>query len=157
MKVIFLDIDGVLATTSCYGKGKNNKWGSYMFDQTAVVYLNFILNETGAEIILSSDWRHQYTLNEMREIFCHNGVLKGPIGFTPSMKPYKGDNLEAGRADEIKAWLKINAWKNDIKWVAIDDLNMDEWLHPNFVHCPNENEGIKRIGIRDKIINSLNG
>jgi len=157
MKVIFLDIDGVLATTSCYGKGKNNKWGSYMFDQKAVVYLNFILNETGAEIILSSDWRHQYTLSEMREIFCHNGVLRGPIGFTPSMKTYKGDNLEGGRADEIKAWLNINAWKNDIKWVAIDDLNMDEWLHPNFVHCPNENEGIKRIGIRDKIINSLNG
>ena len=58
MKVIFLDIDGVLATTSCYGKGKNNKWGAYMFDQKAVVYLNFILSETGAEIILSSDWRH---------------------------------------------------------------------------------------------------
>jgi len=157
MKVIFLDIDGVLATISCYGKGKNNKWGAYMFDQKAVVYLNFILSETGAEIILSSDWRHNYTLHEMREIFCHNGVLKGPIGFTPSIKTYTGDNLEGGRADEIKKWLQDNAWKNDINWVAIDDLNMDEWLYPNFVHCPNENEGIKRMGIKDKVINILNG
>ena len=157
MKIIFLDIDGVMCTTSCYGKGTANKWGSYMFDQKAVIYLNYIISETGAEIILSSDWRNQYTLHEMREIFCHNGVLKGPIGFTPSMKTYKGDNLEGGRADEIKAWLEANAWKNDIKWVAIDDLNMDEWLHPNFVHCPNENEGIKRMGIRDKIIKILNG
>jgi hypothetical protein len=157
MKVIFLDIDGVLATNSCYGKGTNNKWGSYMFDQKAVIYLNFILSETGAEIILSSDWRTHYTLHEMREIFCHNGVLKGPIGFTPSLKTYTGDNLEGGRADEIKKWLQDNAWKDDIKWVAIDDLNMDEWLFPNFVHCPNGNEGIKRQNIKDKIIQILNG
>ena len=104
MKVIFLDIDGVICTNSTYGKGTNNKWGSYMFDQKAVIYLNFILSETGAEIILSSDWRTHYTLHEMREIFCHNGVLKGPIGFTPSLKTYTGDNLEGGRADEIKKW-----------------------------------------------------
>ncbi len=135
----------------------NNKWGSYMFDQKAVVYINHIINETGAEIILSSDWRHQYTLHEMREIFCHNGVLKGPIGFTPSLKTYLADNLEGGRADEIKKWLQDNAWKNDIKWVAIDDLNMDEWLYPNFVHCPNEHEGIKKQNIKDKIIQILNG
>ena len=157
MKVIFLDIDGVLCTTSCYGKGMNNKWSAYMFDQKAVVYLNHILNETGAEIILSSDWRHQYTLHEMREIFCHNGVLKGPIGFTPSLKTYIATNLEGGRADEIKLWIQNNAWKSDINWVAIDDLNMDEFLYPNFVHCPNEHEGIKRQGIRDKVINLLNG
>lgn len=157
MKVIFLDIDGVICTNSTYGKGTNNKWGSYMFDQKAVIYLNFILSETGAEIILSSDWRHHYTLHEMREIFCYNGVLRGPIGFTPSLKTYTGDNLEGGRADEIKKWLQDNAWKNDIKWVAIDDLNMDEWLHPNFVHCPNGNEGIKRQNIKDKIIQILNG
>lgn len=157
MKVIFLDIDGVLATTSCYGKGANNKWGAYMFDQKAVIYLNYIISETGAEIILSSDWRHQYTLHEMREIFCHNGVLKGPIGFTPSLKTYNGGNLESGRADEIREWLNLHAWKDDTKWVAIDDLNMDEWLHPNFVHCPNEHEGIKRQGIRDKVIKILNG
>ncbi len=157
MKIIFLDIDGVLCTTSCYGKGMNNKWSAYMFDQKAVIYLNHIINETGAEIILSSDWRHEYTLHEMREIFCHNGVLKGPIGFTPSSKTYLADNLEGGRADEIKKWLQDNAWKNDINWVAIDDLNMSEFLAPNFAHCPNENEGIKRQGIRDKIINILNG
>jgi len=157
MKVIFLDIDGVLATTSCYGKGTNNKWGAYMFDQKAVIYLNYIISETGAEIILSSDWRNNYTLHEMREIFCHNGVLKGPIGFTPSLKTYTGDNLEGGRADEIKKWLQDNAWKDDTKWVAIDDLNMDEWLFPNFVHCPNEHEGIKKQNIKDKIIKILNG
>jgi hypothetical protein len=157
MKYIFLDIDGVLATNSTYGVGTKNKWGSYMFDVKCVAAFNFILQETGAEIILSSDWRNTYTLQEMREIFAHNCVIKGPIGFTPSMKTYKGDNLEGGRADEIKAWLELHAWKNDVKWVAVDDLNMDEWLHPNFVLCPNHQDGIKRKGIRETIIEKLNG
>lgn len=155
MRILFLDIDGVLCTTSCYGRGKNNKWGSYMFDPKAVAVLNFILQETGAEIILSSDWRNTYTLQEMREIFCHNNVIKGPIGFTPNSNTYSGMNLEGGRVDEIRMWVKLHAWKNDVKWVAVDDLNMVD-LAPNFVLCPREQEGIKRIGIKEKIIEILN-
>ncbi len=145
-----------MCTSSCYGRGKNNKWDSYMFDPKCVAVLNFILQETGAEMILSSDWRHHYTLQEMREIFCHNNVIKGPIGFTSLSKTYLATNLEGGRADEIEIWMKTHAWKNDIKWVVVDDLNMSERFPDNFVLCPNENEGIKRIGIKEKIISILN-
>ena len=155
MKIIFLDIDGVICTTSCYGRGKNNKWGTYMFDSKCVALLNFIIQETGAEIILSSDWRNNHTLSEMREIFAHNGVMKGPIGYTPSLKSYNGMNLEGGRADEIELWVKTHIWKDDVKWVAIDDLNMSERLFPNFVHCPREQEGIKRTGLKEKILEIL--
>lgn len=155
MKIIFLDLDGVICTTSCYGRGKNNKWGTYMFDTKCVALLNFIIQETGAEIVLSSDWRNNNTLSEMREIFAHNGVIKGPIGFTPSLKTYNGMNLEGGRADEIELWVKTHIWKDDVKWVAIDDLNMSERLFPNFVHCPREQEGIKRTGLKEKILEIL--
>jgi hypothetical protein len=157
MKVIFLDIDGVMATTSCYGVAMKNKWNAYKFDEKCVAILNFILQETGAEIIISSDWRNHYTLQEMREIFAHNFIIKGPIGFTPSSELYHGRNLEGGRSEEIKMWLKHNAWKDDIKWVAIDDLDMSEGLGDNFVLCKNEHEGIKRTGVKDKIISILNG
>lgn len=165
MKVLFLDIDGVICTTSCYGRGTDNKWGSYRFDSKCVSTLNFIIQETGCEIILSSDWRFHYTLQEMREIFEHNGVIKGPIGFTPRSKTYAGNNLENGRSDEIKMWLEQNAWKNDIKWVAVDDLNMSETFNfngevtggvKNFVHCKKETEGIKQCGIKEKIMQFLN-
>lgn len=155
MKYIFLDIDGVLATNSTYGVGTKNKWGCYMFDVKCVAVFNFILQETGAEIILSSDWRVHYTLQEMREIFAHNGVLRGPIGFTSKLRTYDTTNLESIRADEIRAWLDLHAWKDDVKWVVIDDLNMDEWLHPNFVLCPNHQDGIKRKGLREIIIDKL--
>lgn len=155
MKIIFLDIDGVMCTSSCYGKGKNNKWDAYMFDSKCVSLLNWILLETGAEIILSSDWRHHHTLSEMREIFAHNGVIRGPIGFTSRSKKYLAHQLEEGRADEILQWIQVHGWKDDIKWVAIDDLNMDQWLFPNFVLCPREQEGIKRLGIKEKIMKIL--
>jgi hypothetical protein len=155
MRIIFLDLDGVMCTSSCYGKGKNNKWDSYMFDPKAVAVLNFILQETGAEIIITSDWRHHYTLQEMREIFCHNNIIKGPIGFTNRSNTYTADNLEDGRADEILHWIKTHAWKDDIKWVAVDDLNMSERLHPNFVLCPREQEGIKQVGVKEKILELL--
>lgn len=161
---MILDIDGVICTRSTYGRGMNNKWSAYMFDPKCVAVLNFILQETGAEIILSSDWRHQYTLQEMREIFCHNGVIRGPIGFTPSSKNYTAMNLEGGRSEEINLWLKMHAWKEDIKWVAIDDLNMHEKFDEqgnvisglkNFVHCPNDQAGIKGHGVKEKILEFL--
>ena len=113
MKILFLDLDGVMCTTSCYGVGKNNKWDTYMFDPKAVKLLNSILEETGAEIVLSSDWRHNYTLQEMRDIFTHNKVIKSPIGYTPLMKTYTGENLAGGRADEIIAWVNLHVWKKD--------------------------------------------
>ena len=165
MKVIFLDIDGVLSTGNDFGVSKDNKWDAYRFDSKCVAVLNSILKETGAEIILSSDWRHTYTLQEMRDIFAHNGVINGPIGFTMRSANYNGNTLEWGRTEEIKHWLKSNAWKDDCKWVAIDDLNMSiDYADKvgnyaggleNFVLCPKVMEGIKQSGIKDKILKFL--
>lgn len=172
MKIFFLDVDGVITTSQCWGKGTNNKWGSYMFDSKCVAVLNFILKETGAEIILSSDWKSHYTLFEMNEIFTHNGVIKGPIGFTPSLKTYTSNNLEGGRCDEILGWLNHHSKKGvderglyDIKWVAVDDLDLSEKFGDisgnyitglkNFVHCPRHREGIKQTGIKEKILKLL--
>jgi hypothetical protein len=174
MKIIFLDIDGVIATSQCWGRGNENKWDSYMFDPKCVAVLNFILKETGADIVLSSDWKSHYSLFEMNEIFTHNGVIKGPICFTPSSKTYTGDNLEGGRCDEILGWLKHhgtstkvsqNTREYDIKWVAIDDLDMSEKFDDisgnyvtglkNFVHCTKHMEGIKQCGIKEKILKFL--
>jgi len=172
MKIIFLDIDGVIATSQCWGKGNDNKWDAYMFDPKCVAVLNFILKETGAEIVLSSDWKSHYTLFEMNEIFAHNGVIKGPMCFTPNSKTYTGDNLEGGRSDEILAWLNHHCKSSkseprvfDIKWVAVDDLDMTEKFGDisgnyqtglkNFVHCKRVMEGIKQTGIKEKILKFL--
>lgn len=162
-KIIFLDIDGVMATANDFDKSMDNPWNSYRFDSKAVVVLNSILKETGAEIILSSDWKYHYSLTEMNDIFTHNGVIKGPIGFTPSSKNYNATTLEWGRADEINMWMEMHNVKNDLKWVAVDDLNLSEFYAEkvggtgltNFVHCPKIMEGIKQTGVKDKILKFL--
>ena len=165
MKIIFLDIDGVMATSNDYGVSANNKWNAYRFDKKCVGVLNSILEETGADIILSSDWRHHYTLQEMKDIFAHNGIIKGPIGFTMRSINYKADSLEWGRTEEIQHWLKSHAWKDDCKWVAVDDLDLsiesaEKYKNSaggleNFVRCVKESEGIKQTGIKEKILKYL--
>ena len=56
-KVIFLDIDGVLNTNNWYTqKGRNaikDKYG-YTFDPKSVANLKRIVEETGADIVISS-------------------------------------------------------------------------------------------------------
>ena len=155
MKIIFIDIDGVLATAPCWHMSQDNKWGAYPFDKKAVKVLNEILKETGAEMVLSSDWKHHYTMKQITEIFTElNGVIKAPFDRTPFSKEYTAMNLEGGRIGEINMWLKENKEKLGIThWVAVDDLKMFDL--ENFVHCPRVMEGIKQTGVKQKIINFL--
>lgn len=154
MNFLLLDHDGPMVTVQCRTHTAN-KWAKPRFDTKCVAVLNYILQETGAEIICISDWRRDLTLTEMRELYAEFGVIKSPIGYTPSSKTYTGMNLEGGRADEIKMWVQLHAWKDDTKWVAVDDINMDQFLFPNFVHTPSDFEGIKQSGLKEKIIKLL--
>ena len=42
MDIFILDIDGVISTSQCWGRGNDNKWGTYMFDPKCVSLLNFL-------------------------------------------------------------------------------------------------------------------
>ena len=155
MKVIFIDIDGVLATAPCWNMNRDNKWSAYPFDKKAVKILNKILGETGAEMVLSSDWRYHYTLDGIKEIFTEfNCVIKSPFDVTEKLPTPKGCDLEGGRVIEINLWLEENKKKLGVThWVAVDDLKMFEL--ENFVHCPRDMEGIKQSGIKEKILKIL--
>jgi hypothetical protein len=192
MKVIFLDNDGVICLYNNWG-GRKSKWKKYRkenpdatpfmadapveyrfdnFDEKAVKILNQILKETGAEIVVSSDWRLHATLEELGDYYIAHGISKRPIAVTPIMEEfdsaaglfrYKGwDNRI--RIVEIKKWLSENSVES---WVAIDDLDMtyEEYSNSeennggltNFVLTPRTTEGIKQSGIKEKIIQFLNG
>lgn len=164
MKALFIDLDGVICTRSCFGKKTNNKWGSYMFDPKCVSVLNSIIELTDCVLILSSDWKLYYTLPEMCEIFEHNGVIKGPIAFTPKSDEYESVLLEVGRSMEIKSFVDLHFFKDDVKWCVVDDLDLSEKFDingntlsgiSNFVHCKRISEGIKQCGIKEKILKHL--
>ena len=184
MKVIFLDHDGVICLSTEWGGRfkKQNKWGGrklsmttlempleYRFDnfnKKAVKILNEILEETGAEIVVSSDWKRWASVEEMGEYYESQGIIKKPIGFTDSILYdnyedfpwHRSLELEQTRSLEIAEYL--TSYKSILKWVAIDDLDMSlrrtedgeySWGLNNFVLTPNSNEGIKQSGIKEKV------
>ena len=183
MKILFLDHDGVLCLSDNWG-GRSKKKGYDSnpetplsirmdnFDAKAVKVLNKILEETGAEIVVSSDWKLHGTLEQMIEMYKDYGVIKTPIAYTPNMKDYDPDSYslyhwkgwaEQQRSEEIKRYLA--AHPEITHWVAVDDLNMSEninrsdeteWGLKNFVLMTKPyNEGIKQSGAKDKIIKYL--
>lgn len=195
MKVIFLDNDGVICLSENWGsrRKKQIKEGRSMgtsvkdlpihlrldnFDKKAVKVLNKILEVTGAEIVISSDWRFHGTLEELGEYYISQGIIKKPIATTEIFKdifPKEWSTLRF-RADlELERYMEIDNWlKNHPEvthWVAVDDLDMSvDFLGDrfssadgsdekpgltNFVHTPRSWEGIKQSGVKDKIIKFL--
>ena len=191
MKLIFLDHDGVICLSNNWG-GRTKKFAKYRsanpdtskvikdapvsfrfddFDKKAIKILNKILEETGAEIVVSSDWKLYATLEELGEYYEDQGIIKKPIALTDNLKDctVHGDNFmwsamwdsEQMRTIEIKQYLHDHP--EVTHWVVIDDLNMgkigepwkDLWAIDNFVLTPKSNEGIKQLGIKEKILNYL--
>jgi hypothetical protein len=178
MKIIFLDNDGVICLLNNWGSrlkkpGFGDKSGpldSRMdnFDAKAVSILNSIIEETGAEIVVSSDWKLHGSLEELQEMYKFRGI-KAPIDVTPNLMDFDPDfaglcNWKGwpGRARivEIRKWLVEHP--EVTKWVAVDDLDLsrrpdsiDDAGLENFVNTPRSSEGIKQCGIKEKIINFL--
>jgi len=200
MKVIFLDHDGVICLSNNWGgrMKKQKKWGGRKlsmgndeipleyrfddFDKKAIEVLNSIIEETGAEIVVSSDWKRWATTEELGEYYESQGISRKPIDCTPFFRDLfrdgkapkigefdysRNESLEQERHFEILDWLKNHP--EVTHWVAIDDLHMgiditytngedDEryWGLKNFVWTPRESEGIKQSGVKEKILKFLN-
>jgi len=199
MKVIFLDHDGVICLSDEWG-GRFKKEKKFReetgilaklssphyglpvecrfdnFNKKAIDVLNEILETTGAEIVVSSDWKRWANVEEMGEYYQSQGIIKKPISFTPNLSECTNfDNetfpwsrqwdSEQTRTVEIKEYLHNHP--EITHWVAVDDLNMGktgmhygmefehEWALDNFVYTPLSREGIKQSGVKEKIINFL--
>jgi hypothetical protein len=154
--IIFLDIDGVLATVKQYnispnGKSWLRKYDVYPFDKKCVKVLNTILEKTDADMIISSDWRINYSMDELCDIFTINGIIKTPVGSTP-IYPTSMSNYEKNRSGEILECVRVNKIEH---WIAIDDIDLSYWLNDHFFFCKSEWEGIKQSELKQKIINYL--
>ena len=161
-KVIFLDIDGVLATDKEFFTNRTNFQKKnekarelhipYPFNKKAVEVFNQILDATDADIVLSSDWRMHWDLDELDEIFKFNGVKKSPIAITSKIKRKMSSELEDDRAHQIVEFKRAH---NITNYVAIDDLDLSFSLGEHFFKTKS-NMGIKQTGLKEKIINKLN-
>lgn len=167
MKVIFLDIDGVLATDKEYMTNRTKfrkKYPEaerlripYPFNKGCVKIFNEIITIVDPYIVLSSDWRTHFNLSEIDEIFKFNGVIKSPDDYTCNEVVSFG-NLTKNRAYQIGKY--INQHPKIVRWVAIDDMDMRPYMKitnedENMI-VTKDNEGIKQLGIKNKIIKKLN-
>lgn len=152
-KVIFLDIDGPLATNECLLKTEM-KFGVrlYRWNDDCCRVLNEIINETGAEIVLSSDWRKFFTMDELDSIFKWNNIVKSPIAVTDQERYRLSSRGDEDRIYQIDRFLKNNSIKN---WVSVDDLDLKSDIVTNFVHVETE-LGLSADGIKEKLILFLN-
>lgn len=118
MKVIFLDVDGVLNAE--YSKSRCGE--CLGVDSDKVKRLKNIVDATGAEIVLSSTWRLGYN-KDHNAVENHAKYLSNKLGKqhlrSVGMTPDLGRN-GALRGSEIKAWLDRN---DDIvdEYVILDD------------------------------------
>jgi len=154
---IFLDIDGVLATSHQFytNEKKWPEYGRYRFDDKCVKVFNEILKKTDPIIILSSDWKLNYSINALNNIFEINKIEGFISDITPSLwgtRYLSYSELDECRAQEILLYVNEHKITN---YVAIDDLNLKPWIPDNFIHTPRANEGIKQSSVKDKIIKLL--
>ncbi len=138
MKVIFLDIDGVLNVMAT----NRDKYGD-IFRTEFVSNLARIVRETGAKIVISSAWRMS-GLEVMREMWAKRGLAGEVIGITPYITTHELKDLEEStgndwlaRGWEITEWLKLT--KDEIqvdKYVILDDdTDMLDSQLPYFLQC----------------------
>jgi len=148
MKVIFLDIDGVLVNRESLRKNSGFK---AVGNQGCIRVLNKILGQTGAVIVISSSWRLFYSLDELRLILKTWGVSGEIIDKTPDLSAYYRDRWDVPeRGDEIWSWLGRH--REVTSFVVIDDdmdMNrvVDKLIRTEFEIGLTENDGDKAIEI----------
>ena len=136
-KVIFLDIDGVLSPRWWNSDKQSDNYGR-LFDAKAVANLSKIIEETEADIVISSSWKN-IGLVELQNMWRDRGLPGKIVDITPD---YMSDELLLKedssnmdylyeRGSEIQGWLLLHG--DDVgRYVIIDD--MDDILPEQLSH-----------------------
>ena len=127
-KVIFLDIDGVLSPRWWDSDKQSDNYGR-LFDAKAVANLSKIVEETEAEIVISSSWKN-VGLVELQNMWRDRNLPGKIVDITPD---YMSDELLLKedssnmdylyeRGSEIQGWLLLHG--DDVgRYVIIDDMD----------------------------------
>lgn len=183
MKVIFLDIDGVMATHKSIKVGweyrkkhkkRRLKYSSfirdkYTLDRKCINALNRLVVRTHAKVVISSAWRYGSSVGYFQRLFKSKGFHGEIIGLTPEWKDYKEligiktiNDLqlfwELERGNEINLWLEWNKDKNVSSYLVIDDEVSDiEPLHEGRFIITNIDKGFQGEELLQEAINKLKG
>lgn len=116
MKVIFLDIDGVLNSDEYFEKvvHSNIQGIERDVDVEKIKLLKKAIDETGAKIVLISSWRYTKNAQSLKELLANYGIYTTSTPF-----------IQNKRGLEIKQWLSDN--QNVEDFVILDDEISDSY------------------------------
>lgn len=158
IKIVFLDIDGVLNSKEFYEGLPYKKYDSYLdagyteeqaygmvnLDSVPIAKLNYLISQTGVKIVVSSSWRGDSAL---QEIFTIMGIPHF-IDITPYHK-------DRHRGTEIQMWLDKHPEVEN--YVILDDDNdmLDSQLE-HFVQTDWMKRGLNDENVKQaiKILNN---
>lgn len=150
MKVLFLDVDGVLNSEKYVRRHGN---AGLIVDPARMELLQQIIRATDAAIVLSTSWREHWSPDpslcdavgeEINALFARYGLTV--YGKTPT--------LRAGREQEIAQWLRENP--SVTRYAVLDDRFLSaDFLKDHFVLTSNVRDGLDEADAQ-KAINILN-
>jgi len=118
MKVLFLDVDGVLNSEEGF-KRDSPKEPWYLQHDCLERFRMMMMDLPDVKVVLSSAWRLMYSGIEFKHILEENGVDVDLIGSTPV-------TISGTRGDEIGLWLASHP---EVKTFVILDDGSDMGVH----------------------------
>lgn len=118
MKVIFLDIDGVMKPARCYLDEKKKKNHDGGFCELSVAAVNRLAAHCNAGVVFNTTWNARFkTMEEIKAFGKSMGLTCEILGKTkyPSMEK---------RIDAIHHWISMHPAEEVEKWVALDDCEI---------------------------------
>ncbi|MBL8355559.1 MAG: hypothetical protein JNM01_12090 [Delftia acidovorans] len=123
MRVLFLDIDGVLNSTRtsvAHGGYPHELTHTEAFDWVAIKLLQRLCDSSGIQVVLSSAWRLTHDYKDVAKAFDLPIIDRTP-------------SLLGCRGDEIQNWLDNHVEVTNYA-ILDDDPDMLESQEPHFIH-----------------------
>jgi hypothetical protein len=141
MKIIFLDIDGVMNCENAYRSGECRyvEWTNHRGDKDhhqafcswSKELLNKLIDETNAKIVISSTWRSS-GIEFMKSVWELEGMHGEIIGLTPNFRG-EVNGYTIPRGCEIDKWLGDNGfshinWDKDTQQEYINKTGIENYI-----------------------------
>lgn len=118
IKVIFLDVDGVLNDHSDLMESFNAGGDNDVITPSKVARLNSIIEATGAVCVLSSTWRVVFGFEQTIALMEKRGFTGSFVGMTPDFVTYRCSET---RGSECQAWLDQHDEMDIESYLILDD------------------------------------
>lgn len=141
MKVIFVDVDGVLNSDDFIDSVK----GSQDIDIKTILLLKRAVEETGAKIVMDTSFRYTKSFSNVKEMLLQNGIMFDKTPF-----------IDNERGKEIKQYL---AEHKDIEdYILLDDVifpDFDDELLSHLIKMDDTNSRGIGKGLQEKDIEEI--